>query len=214
MVKRMSYSLGNWIKQRRKALDLTQKDLAELVGCSTSLIYKIEADQRRPSRQIAELIAERLAVPPEQRGLFLNIARQKKNLPNLEKLTPVPHLDPIPESEPAYRKLPSSPTPFVGRETEIHMISTQLLDPACRMVTLTGPGGYGKTRLAIEVGNMLEAHFPDGVVFVSLAGIERIESILPTITDSLGLTFSGTAAPIVRSDHHFPPFKKYSSGDR
>jgi len=194
----MSYSFGDWIKKRRKTLDLTQKDLARLVGCSASLIYKIESDQRRPSRQIAELIAERLEVPDDQRELFLNIARQKKNITNLKNLTPLTPLESVAESDPAYRKLPSSPTPFIGRETEIKMISNQLLDPACRMVTLTGPGGYGKTRLAIQVGSKLEPQFPDGVIFVSLVGIERTESLLPAIADSLGLTFSGNAAPIVQ----------------
>ena len=64
-------SFGNWIKHRRKALDLTQQDLADLVGCSHSLMYKIEADSRRPSRQIAELIADHLAIPNDHRELFV-----------------------------------------------------------------------------------------------------------------------------------------------
>ncbi len=192
----MSYSFGNWIKTRRKAIDLTQQELATLVGCSTSMIFKIESDQRRPSRQIAELIADHLEIPADQRALFLDIARQKKNITHLENLQSLPTLDILTDSRQIYRKLPVSPTPFVGREHEISMIKQQLLEPACRMLTLTGPGGIGKTRLAVEVGHELVSNFADGVVFVSLAGVEQIESIVPAIADSLGLIFTGNAEPM------------------
>jgi len=194
----MSYSFGNWIKTRRKALDLTQQQLADLVGCSTSMIFKIESDQRRPSQQIASLIAHHLDIPTNQHAAFLDIARQRKNITHLDDL-PAPPLPELPlKHKPAYRKLPSSPTPFIGREHETSMIINQLLEPNCRMLTLTGPGGIGKTRLAIEVGKQLEPHFSDGVVFVSLAGVERIETIVPAIADSIGVSFSGSASPIVQ----------------
>jgi predicted ATPase/transcriptional regulator with XRE-family HTH domain len=194
----MSYSFGNWIKTRRKALDLTQKQLADLVGCSMSMIFKIESDQRRPSRQIAELIAHHLDIPTNQRAAFLDIARQKKNLTYLEDLSAPPLPEFPPKQKPAYRKLPSSPTPFIGREHETSTIINQLLEPNCRMLTLTGPGGIGKTRLAIEVGKQLESHFSDGVVFVSLVGVGRIETIVPAIADSIGVSFSGSASPLVQ----------------
>ena len=54
----METSFGFWIKRRRKSLDLTQQELARRIGCSPSLIFKIESDERRPSRQIAELEAQ------------------------------------------------------------------------------------------------------------------------------------------------------------
>jgi len=94
--------------------------------------------------------------------------------------------------------LPFSPTPLVGREHEIRVITKQLLEPACRLLTLTGPGGVGKTRLAIEAGHQLEPHFADGVHFISMAGIGMTESIIPVIADTLGLAFSGPAEPIVQ----------------
>src|SRR5512132_3894591 len=68
-------SFGYWIRRRRKALDLTQGDLAGRVGCAVIIIQKIEADARRPSRQIAERLAEALALPPEERAAFLHAAR-------------------------------------------------------------------------------------------------------------------------------------------
>src|SRR5688500_14674371 len=78
------YSFGNWVRRRRKALDLTQQELAQRVGCSLSLIFKIESDERRPSRQVAELLAEHLEIPLDQRSLFLRVARQEKSVDQLE----------------------------------------------------------------------------------------------------------------------------------
>src|SRR5688572_1414919 len=106
----MEYSFGNWIKQRRKALDLTQHELAKRVGCSDSLIFKIEADERRPSRQIAELLAETLDISADQRPLFLKIARQEKSITNLDVISS--HFLPEPASvpKPNAHNLPVFPT--------------------------------------------------------------------------------------------------------
>ena len=194
----MDYSFGNWIKRRRKALDLTQQELAQRVGCSLSLIFKIESDERRPSRQIAELLVGQLEIPPDQRDLFLKVARQEKGITNLETIPPLSALEPASAPKQNPSNLPLSPTPLVGREHEIRAIIMQLLDPACRLLTLTGPGGVGKTRLAIAAGRQLETRFTDGVIFVSLAGIGMNESIIPAIAEALGLAFSGPAEPLVQ----------------
>jgi len=68
--------------------------------------------------------------------------------------------------------LPEPPTPFVGREEELKEIAQYLDEPGLRLLTLTGPGGCGKTRLALQAGRTLRDRFPDGVVFVSLASVE------------------------------------------
>src|SRR5512138_3263663 len=68
-------SFGYWIRRQRKALDLTQQALAGRVGCSVAAIKKIEGDERRPSRQIAERLADILGVPASQREIFLEVAR-------------------------------------------------------------------------------------------------------------------------------------------
>lgn len=80
----MDHSFGSWVKRRRKALDLTQQGLAEKVGCSLATIVKIEADERRPSRQIAELLAQHLEIPPDQREYFLKVARHERTVEALE----------------------------------------------------------------------------------------------------------------------------------
>src|SRR5436190_6699713 len=68
-------SFGRWLQRRRKALDLTQDALAARVGCAVTTIRKIEADTRRPSRQIAEILAEVLSIAPGERAAFLKTAR-------------------------------------------------------------------------------------------------------------------------------------------
>ena len=68
-------SFGTWLKHRRKALDLTQAELARRVGCATVTIHKIEADGLRPSRPMAEQLAEALEIPPTGRARFLQAAR-------------------------------------------------------------------------------------------------------------------------------------------
>jgi len=68
-------SFGYWVRRQRKALDLTQRVLADRVGCSLAAIKKIESDERRPSRQIAERLADILGVSSSQRQVFLEVAR-------------------------------------------------------------------------------------------------------------------------------------------
>jgi transcriptional regulator with XRE-family HTH domain len=143
----MDYSFGNWIKRRRRALDISQQELADRVGCSVSAIFKIESDERRPSRQIAELLAVHLQIPPEQRPQFLKVARRERMV---EILEPVPVLlEPLahPAAARPESNLPQPLSPLVGREHELHLVVQQISAPACRLLTLTGLGGVGKTRL-------------------------------------------------------------------
>ncbi|MGB7540800.1 MAG: helix-turn-helix transcriptional regulator, partial [Burkholderiales bacterium] len=70
-----AHSFGYWLRRRRKALDLTQEALAQRVSCSDFTIRKIEADERRPSRHLADRLAAALAIPEEERRAFLDAAR-------------------------------------------------------------------------------------------------------------------------------------------
>jgi predicted ATPase/DNA-binding SARP family transcriptional activator len=84
--------------------------------------------------------------------------------------------------------LPVQATPFIGRESEIREISGLLHNPDCWLLTLTGMGGIGKTRLANQVGQEISATFPDGVYFVSLEGLKSISALMPKVAETLGLS--------------------------
>ena len=71
---------GAWLEKRRKALDLTREELVQGAGCSVSALRKIETDERRPSKQLASLLADCLEIPPEDRPSFLKIARGDQSL--------------------------------------------------------------------------------------------------------------------------------------
>jgi len=83
--------------------------------------------------------------------------------------------------------LPTSLTRFIGRRRELAQACTLLQREEVRLVTLTGPGGTGKTRLALEVARGLVRAFPDGVVFVGLAAVQDPGLVLPTIAQALGI---------------------------
>jgi len=163
-------SFGYWIRRQRKALDLTQRALAEEVGCSLAAIKKIESDERRPSLQIAERLADILGVPANQRKIFLECARGVRPVDQLSLTRePVISSPATKTKELIHHNLPTSLTSFIGRKREIAEIQ-QLLSHT-RLLTLAGPGGTGKTRLAIQVANEIINHYPNGVWLVELAPI-------------------------------------------
>src|SRR5215510_8730380 len=80
-------------------------------------------------------------------------------------------------------------TPFIGRSQEINEIDALLNDPSCRLLTLVGPGGIGKTRLALEIASRKHDSFPDGIYFVPLAPLSRADDILSAIAGATPFRF-------------------------
>src|SRR5258707_13682793 len=109
---------GRWIKQRRKALDLTQQDVADQVGCAVVTIRRIEGDVARPSKQIAERLADVLAVAPDERSAFIGLARKVADKP--------PLLPSDSSSGPRAVNVPQHMTPFVGRAGELARLAERL----------------------------------------------------------------------------------------
>ena len=179
---------GLWLKKRRKALDLTQGALADRVGCSLATIEKIESEERRPSTQIAELLADALEIPTTERELFLKVACRLKSDAGLASVSPI--LSPPPKTN-----VPIPPTPLIGRESELDGICHLFADAECRLISLIGQGGIGKTRLGIEFANRQRESFPGGIYFVALASINSPDSIVPALADAFSFSFSGPLDP-------------------
>ncbi len=94
--------------------------------------------------------------------------------------------------------LPSEQTPFVGREAEMLRISTILDQKDCRLLTLLGPGGAGKTRLSIRTALEISHRFSDGVFFVPLAELESGDSVAAAVAEAISFTLEGDTDPVIQ----------------
>jgi tetratricopeptide (TPR) repeat protein/transcriptional regulator with XRE-family HTH domain len=151
-----SHSFGYWLRRRRKALDLTQEALAARVCCSGFTIRKIEADERRPSRHLAERLAVSLAVPEAERRDFLDAARARQTTDHL-RLTPQPLDSDATNTSPVAT---SDNTPFVGRNNEYGSLIglvARLTAGSGYSVLIEGEPGIGKSRLLREVARYAQA---------------------------------------------------------
>ena len=190
-------TFGEWLNYRRKVLDLTQAELAERASCSVFTLRKIEAGLRRPSKQLAGLLAKQLEIPPEDQTTFIRVARGELNIERLGSAASIRSTAQSTASIPSLVriKLPFQPTRLIGREAELAELGTLLAEPQCRLLTLTGPGGIGKTRLAIELASHQQTLFPGGVYYVPLDSLNSPKFIVPAIAEALGFSFSGASDP-------------------
>src|SRR5215213_722000 len=150
------HSFSAWLRAQRGALGLTQAELGARVGCSAAAIRKFEAGQRRPSSQIAERLAAAIELIEADRPTFVSLARRTSAAP-----------EPIPTAA----MLAMPPTPFIGRDHELENLARLLARPDCRLLTLIGLGGVGKTSLALQVAAAQADTFADGVTVVPFAGV-------------------------------------------
>ena len=189
---------GEWLRQRRDELGHTRKEFAQRVGCSVSTLRKIEDSERRPSVQIAELMANCLDISPAEHSTFVKVARGELSVDRLSpvsKLVRDPNISPAPTSLATPRvNLPVIPTPLIGRQREIEELIRLLHDPQCHLLTLVGPGGIGKTRLAIEVASYVQESFADGVYLVPFASVNTTQLIVPMIADAVGFAFQNATS--------------------
>lgn len=188
-------SFGLWLQKRRKALDLTREELAQRVGCSVSALRKIETDLRHPSIQLAELLANVLDIPADERSDFIRIARGELSIERLKSLPPLPDLSLLQPLQTISNPIPLPPTPLIGRERELVALRQMLADPQCRLITLVGPGGIGKTHLAIETATYQKKENGRDMVFVSLASVNSASLLPGAIADALELKFQGSGEP-------------------
>lgn len=163
----------------------------------------------RQYRECVRLLDAELAVPPEQATVELAETIRARRLapPATDHATPVvasagtassPAAAPPVEGLPAYQGLPTPPAPLLGRATELANVRRYLELPHARLITLVGPGGIGKTRLAIELAERLGSTVADGVAFVALQPVASPDLLVASIADAVGCRLSGSAAPRVQ----------------
>lgn len=188
-------TFGRWIKKLRAEQDLTQEMLAELVGCATPTLRAFEIGTRRPSREMAERIADTLQVPGDQRGEFLRLARLPVERATDEPADPGP-ISSVTVEPPARASLPQALNSLIGREAERNALQALLLDEPgaqrARLVTLVGAGGMGKTRLALDLATRVAPAFADGVAFVALAALQSAQNLPFTLAEALGISLQGS----------------------
>src|SRR5579872_6855487 len=166
---------GSTLRRLRRDAGLTQEELAERAGLSPRGIGAIERGIIRAPHQSTVLqLADALGLAPEERTVLLRSAHRR--LASVEK-----------DSVRALLAIPIPPTPIVGREREIAEVSDLLARHDVRLVTLTGPGGVGKTRLALELAAGFRNRTSCGVTFISLASIRDPVLVASTIANGLGV---------------------------
>jgi transcriptional regulator with XRE-family HTH domain len=157
-------SFGYWVRRRRKAMDLTQVALAGRVGCAVVTIKKIERDERRPSREMADLLADNLAIPDGERDSFVRMARGEfvaAMASPLEDVSPLPFLEGVEEPSGLEEAV------FVAREHELAQLDGFLdlaLSGDGRVVFVTGEAGSGKTALVAEFSRRAQEMLADLIV--------------------------------------------------
>jgi predicted ATPase/DNA-binding XRE family transcriptional regulator len=173
----LTASFAELLKQYRTAVTLSQEGLAERAGVSPRAISDLERGlHRAPYPDTIRLLADALGLDVEARARLIAAAvRQRLAIPA------------PPEPKRAVSGLPVPLTPLLGRERDEESVMDLLMQPNVRLMTLTGPGGVGKTRLAIQIASGLSVTQPQCVGFVELAGIRNATLVLPTIIQELGL---------------------------
>ncbi len=181
-------SFGQWLRQQRASLDLTQRELARQAGCAEVTLRKIEAGDLCPSAQLAAALVKGLGTADADLPALLELAPGRRGRPG---------------GEPARARLrrapglPASLTPLFGRGHDVAAVHSRLCEGA-RLITLTGPPGVGKTRLALAVAERALADFEHGVRFVHLGPVADPELVAPAIVQALGFQMSGPYPPMVQ----------------
>ncbi len=166
---------GALLRRYRAARGLTQEALAERSTISLRAISDIERGvKRKPQRETMRLLADALVLSEDERARF-----EAAVLRQVARPTVAP--------DPPKDNLFAPVTPLIGREGEHSALTALLRRDDVRLVTITGCGGVGKTRLSVAVGADVRGDFPSGVIFVSLAMIRDPDQIAAAIVGTLGL---------------------------
>jgi len=166
------------LRHCRLAAALTQEELAERAGVSANAIAALERGRRTlPRADTIERLATALRLPSPERERFIAAAQGGRDLIVEER--PSAQLSP-------HARLHIPPNALLGREQEEAAV-VHLVQSGARLITLTGPGGVGKTRLAVQLGLTLQNSFADGCAFVDLSALREARLVAATIAQALKL---------------------------
>ncbi|NEK56280.1 XRE family transcriptional regulator [Geodermatophilus sabuli] len=163
------------LRRLRGAAALSQDELAARAGLTAKAVSALErGERRRPHPHTVRALADALGLDPAARAELSAATRPAPTAP-----VPVTH------------PVPAPPAPVVGRDAERGELAGLLRSGATRLLTLTGPGGVGKTSLALDLARTVAADFPDGVTVVELAAVPEARLVLPTVARALGAPPAG-----------------------
>jgi predicted ATPase/DNA-binding XRE family transcriptional regulator len=174
---------GARLRRLREAAGLTQEDLASRAGLSAKGISDLERGaRRRPHPHTVRALADALELSEAERASLL---------------ATVPKRGDVAQASPPAAELnvPAPPASLVGRERNLEEVTGFLRRREVRLLTLTGTGGVGKTRLALHAARDARAFFPDGVAFVPLAYLNNAELVVPSVIRSFGLREAAGQSP-------------------
>ena len=167
-------SFGAQLKALREAAGFTQEELATIAGLSVHAVSALErGERRRPQVETVRALSAALDLAGTARDALLASARAPAHATALDELN---------------RFSPPLPlTALLGRDADFKALRHWLADPAARLITLTGPGGAGKTRLALELARATEVDGASRVLFVGLAAVRDAAFVAPAIAEALGV---------------------------
>lgn len=173
---------GDLLRQARRSAGLTQEELAGRAGISSRAVSDLERGvNRAPRRDTLDLLAQALDLSPADRTRW---ERTRKRLATRSRVT-------AESSTPGALKpglhVPVPLTTFVGRAGEVAEVVNLLRQPDVRLLTLTGSGGVGKTRLALAAASAVTGDYPEGVWFINLSPLNDSDLVLPTIASTLNI---------------------------
>jgi len=168
-------SFAAQLKAHREAASFTQEELATIAGLSVHAISALErGERRRPQVETVRALSAALDLTGAAREALVESARASTESPAID--------------EPSSLLLPRALTNLIGRDADAQRLRQWLANPAARLITLTGPGGVGKTRLALEVAQAIADGRTVRVVFVRLDAIRDPEFVAAAIAEALGLS--------------------------
>src|SRR5207237_7111985 len=167
-------SFGAQLKALREVAGFTQEELATIAGLSVHAVSALErGERRRPHVETVRALSAALDLTGAARDALVGSARTPAHHPAVDELSGI--------------SLPLALTVLVGRDADVETLRHWLADPAARLITLTGPGGVGKTRLALELARAIAEEGSTRVIFVSLAPIQDPAFVASAIAEALGL---------------------------